>query len=168
VRKLWDRPLGSKVILLLSAAFLVELALPWQRICAVTSSDEPRICGWRTGYEGSNYGIYAALFAVAILAWELLPVVIPKLSMRGWPAAIVTAVLATAMAVSTLVKLIKDNEFQQIWAWIGFATSLAVVVTAWIRVRYRWGIRDEPKEPEPSGVVPPPGVEPPTTGGSGP
>ena len=166
MRRLWDRPLGSKVILLLSAAFLVELALPWQRICAVTSGDEPRICGWRTGYEGSNYGVYAAIFAVAILVWELLPVVVPRLSMRGWPAAIVTGVLATAMAACTLVKLIKDNEFQQIWSWIGFGITLAVTVTAWLRVRYRWGSKDRPREPEPSRAVPPPQVEPPATGGS--
>lgn len=165
MRKFWDRPLGSKVILLLSAAFLAELAAPWQRICAVTSGDEPRICGWRTGYEGSNYGIYAAILAGAILVWELLPVVIPKLSMRGWPAAIVTAILSVALAVSTLLKLIKDNEFQQIWAWIGFGMTLAIMATALLRVRHRWGHKDERREPEPSKVVPQ--AQPPPTGGSG-
>jgi hypothetical protein len=165
VRRFWDRPLGSKVILLLSAAFLVELALPWQRICAVTSGDEPRICGWRTGYEGSNYGVYAAILAGAILVWEVLPVVIPKLSMRGWPAAIVTAILSVALAVSTLLKLIKDNEFQQIWAWVGFGITLAIMATALIRVRFRWGLRHE-HEPEPSRAVPPPQAQPPPTGGS--
>jgi hypothetical protein len=164
VRKFWDRPLGSKVILLLSAAFLVELALPWQRICAVTSGDEPRICGWRTGYEGSNYGVYAAILAAVILVWELLPVVLPKLSMRGWPAAIVTAILSVALAVSTLLKLIKDNEFQQIWAWVGFGIALAIMATALIRVRFRWGLRHEPK---PRRAVPPPQAQPPPTGGSG-
>ena len=167
MRKFWDRPLGSKVILLLSAAFLVELALPWQRICAVTGGDEPRICGWRTGYEGSNYGAYAAIFAGAILVWELLPVVIPRLSMRGWPAAIVTAILSTALAVCVLLKLITDNEFQQIWAWVGFGIALAIMLTAWLRVRFRWGQRHPHEEPEPSRVVPPPQVEPPPTGGSG-
>jgi hypothetical protein len=168
VRKLWDRPLGSKVILLLSGAFLVELALPWQRICAVTSGDEPRICGWRTGYEGSNFGAYAAIFAGAILVWEVLPVLIPRLSMRGWPAAIVTAILSIALAVSTLVKLIKDNEFQQIWAWIGFAIALAIMVTALIRVRFRWGLRNARAEPQPGRAVAPPKVQPPPTGSSSP
>jgi hypothetical protein len=167
VRKFWDRPLGSKVILLLSAAFLVELALPWQRICAVTSGDEPRICGWRTGYEGSNFGAYAAILAGVILVWEILPVVIPRLSMRGWPAAIVTAILSVALAISTLLKLIKDNEFQQIWAWIGFAITLTIMVTALIRVRFRWGLRRAAGEPEPSRAVPPAQAQPPPTGGSG-
>ncbi len=85
--------------------------------------------------------------------------------MRGWPAAIVTAILSVALAVSTLLKLIKDNEFQQIWAWIGFAITLAIMATALIRVRYRWGHRHA-REPEPSRGVPPPQVEPPATGGS--
>jgi hypothetical protein len=166
VRRFWDRPLGSKVILLLSAAFLVELALPWQRICAVTSGDEARICGWRTGYEGSNFGAYAAILAGAILVWELLPVLLPRLSMRGWPAAIVSAILSVALAVSTLLKLIKDNEFQQIWAWIGFAITLAIMATALIRVRFRWGLRHARREPEPGRAVPPAQAQPPPTGGS--
>jgi hypothetical protein len=166
VRKFWDRPLGAKVILLLCVALLAELAAPWQRICAVTSGDEPRICGWRTGYEGSNYGLYAAILAGVILVWELLPVVVPKLSMRGWPTAIVTAVLSTVMSGSVLLKLIKDNEFQTIWAWIGFAIALAIMVTAWLRVRFRWKVRDAPEEAEPSQVVPPPQVEPPAAGDS--
>jgi len=96
VGRYWGRPLGAKLILLLSAAFLLEMLAPWQRICAVTSGDEPRICGWRTAYEGSDFGVYAALFAGAILVWELLPVLLPKLSMRGWPTAIVTAVATIA------------------------------------------------------------------------
>ena len=168
MRKFWNRPLGSKLILVLSAALLLEMIGPWQRICAVTSSDEPRICGWRTGYEGSNWGLYAAILAVEILVWELLPVLIPKLSMRGWPTAVVTAILSVALAVCVLVKLIKDNEFQTIWAWIGFFIALAIMVTALIRVRFRWGLRHAPGEPEPkpTQVVPPPQPRPPPAGGS--
>ena len=44
-------------------------------------------------------------------------------------------------AVATLVKMIEDNEFQTIWAWIGLALALAIMLVALIRVRYRWGIR---------------------------
>ena len=145
MRRFWDRPLGSKLILILSVAFLIEMVAPWQRICAVTSGNDPRICGWRTGYEGTDFGVYAAILAAAILVWELLPILIPKLSMRGWPTAIVTAILSVALAVCTLVKLIKDNEFQTIWAWVGFAISLAIMLTALIRVRFRWELRH--KEP---------------------
>ncbi len=168
MRRVWDRPLGSKLILVLSVAFLIEMVAPWQRICAVTSSDEPRICGWRTAYEGTSWGIYAAILAVAILVWELLPVLIPKLGMRGWQTAIVTALLSIALAVCVLFKLITDNEFQTIWAWVGFGIALAIMVTALIRVRHRWKTRHEAAAPVPepgpaaASGVPSPG------GGSGP
>ena len=161
MRRFWNRPLGSKLILVLSFALLLEMLAPWQRICAVTSGNEPRICGWRTGYEGTDFGLYAAILAAVILVWELLPVVIPKLSMRGWPTAVVTAILSVAVAVCVLVKLIKDNEFQTIWAWVGFAIALAIMLTALIRVRFRWESRHARARPEPSQGVPPPHAEPP-------
>jgi hypothetical protein len=144
VRRFWDRPLGSKLILVLTAALLLEMLAPWQRICAVTSGDDPRICGWRTAYEGSSFGLYAGLLAAAILVWELLPIVLPRLSMRGWTTAVVTAVLGVALAVCVLVKMINDNEFQTGWAWIGLGLALAIMLTALVRVRFRWETRHRP------------------------
>jgi hypothetical protein len=155
VRRLWNRPLGSKLILVLSLALLIEMLAPWQRICAVTSGDNPRICGWRTAYGGTHFGVYAALFAVAILVWELLPVLIPRLSMRGWTTAIVTAILSVGLVLCTLVKLIKDNEFQTGWAWIGLAIAIAIMITAIIRVRFRWESRHRrPTPARTSGAAP--------------
>jgi hypothetical protein len=151
VRRFWDRPLGSKLILVLTAALLVEMLAPWQRICAVTSGDDPRICGWRTAYEGSNFGLYAGILAAAILVWELLPVLLPRLSMRGWTTAVVTAILGVALAVCVLVKMINDNEFQTGWAWLGLGLALAVMLTALVRVRFRWETRHRPPVPAPGG-----------------
>jgi hypothetical protein len=140
MRALRGRPLGSKVILVLAVAFLLEMFTPWQRVCQITGSNsDPRICGWVTGYSG--FGNWAALFAVAILVWELLPVVVPRFSMRGWSTALVTAGLGIVLAVTTLAKLIDDNEFQTHWAWIGFALSLAIMLTGILRVRFRWMTR---------------------------
>jgi hypothetical protein len=168
MRRYWNRSLGSKLILLLGIALLAEMFAPWQRVCAITSSDtNPRICGWRTAYQGSNYGLYAAGLCVVIVLWELLPVLIPRLSMRGWTTAIVTAALSVLLVLSTLLKLIKDNEFQTFWAWIGFAIAIALMVTAIMRVRHRWKHRDEPEpaRPEPRAGAPPPQVEAPPAGG---
>jgi hypothetical protein len=166
--KFWNRPLGSRVILLLSAAFLLEMIAPWQRVCAITSGgDDPRVCGWRSAYTGSDFGLYAAIFAGALIVWELLPIVLPKLGMRSWAPAIVTLLLSIALVFCTLVKLIHDNEFQTIWAWIGFGITLAILATALLRVRYRWKHRhgDAPERRE---AAPPPQVEAPPAGGSPP
>ena len=139
--------------LVLSGAFLLEMLAPWQRICAVTSGDEPRICGWRTGYEGRT-SASTPRSSPPRSSCGLLPILIPRLSMRGWPTAVVTACLSVALAV-TLVKLIHDNEFQTIWAWIGLALALGVMLTALIGSASA-GRRDTGRGPRQSDVVPPP------------
>ena len=141
VRRFWNRPLGSKLVIVFSLGFVLVTFAPWQRPCAASGASGENICGWRTAYSGSNFGTYAALLALAILVWELLPVLAPRLSMRGWPTAIVTAILGVALVVCVLVKMIDDNQFQTGWAWIGLALALATMLVALIRVRYRWGIR---------------------------
>lgn len=139
MRNFWHRPLGSKLIILGSAAFLVLTVFPWQRPCQVTVDD--KICG--VVYSWNGFGVWAGVLAAAVLVWELLPVVWPRLSMRGWPTAIVTAILAVAFALAALVKVIQDNEFQTGWAWAGLAVALATMLVALLRVRYRWGIRGD-------------------------
>ena len=143
MRSFWNRPLGSKLILVLSLALLLEMLAPWQRICAASGTNADNICGWRTAYSGSSFGAYAGILAAAILVWELLPVLVASFSMRGWSTAIVTAVLSVALVICILVKMIEDNEFQTGWAWIGLALALAIMLVALIRVRHRWGTRHE-------------------------
>jgi len=166
VRSFWHRPLGSKLILLMSLAYLgVVLIAPWQRPCQVRNDpDDPLICGRTFSWEGNNFGVYALGLGGAIFVWELLPVLIPRLSMRGWTTAIVTAALSVALAVCTLIKLIKDNEFQTVWAWVAFALSLAIMLTAIIRVRFRWETRHEKEKPA---TVPTPPATSPPGGASG-
>ena len=156
MRSFWNRPLGSKLILVLSLALLLEMLAPWQRICAASGTNADNICGWRTAYSGSSFGTYAGVLAGVILVWELLPVLVPRLSMRGWSTAIVTAILSVALVICVLVKMIEDNEFQTGWAWIGLALALAIMLVALIRVRHRWGTRHEPVMPE---SRPPPPAE---------
>lgn len=156
MRRFWQRPLGSKLILLLSLSLLViMLVAPWQRTCQVRPSLEP-LCGRVYAWEGSDFGVYALILVIAVLVWELLPVLTPRLSMRGWPTAVVTAVLGVAIVICVIVKMIEDNEFQTGWAWIGLALSLAIMLVALIRVRHRWGTRHERPVPE---SRPPPPVE---------
>ena len=169
MRNVWHRPLGSKLILLLSLALLcLFIVAPWQRPCHVRNDPtQPLICGRTFAWEGSDTGIYAVALVCIILFWELLPVFVPKLSMRGWPTAIVTAALAALLVLCTLIKLIKDNEFQTGWAWISLGVAVAILVVACLRVRHRWIHRGEPEKSEPKAGAPPPAQpEAPPAGGS--
>ena len=148
MRRFWQRPLGSKLILLLSLSLLViMLVAPWQRTCQVRPSLEP-LCGRVYAWEGSDFGVYALILVIAVLVWEVLPVLTPRLSMRGWPTAVVTAVLSAALVVCVIVKMIEDNEFQTGWAWVCFALALAIMLTAIVRVRFRWETRHQRAEDE--------------------
>jgi hypothetical protein len=169
VRNAWNRPLGSKLILILSLVLLgLFIVAPWQRPCQVRNDPtQPLICGRTFAWEGSDVGLYAMALVAIILFWELLPVFVARLSMRGWPAAIVTAALSALLVLCTLIKLIKDNEFQTGWAWIALGVAVAILVIACLRVRYRWTHRGEPEKPKPEPKTPPPQVEAPPTGGSG-
>jgi hypothetical protein len=154
VRRFWQRPLGSKLILLLSLSLLViMLVAPWQRTCQVRPSLEP-LCGRVYAWEGSDFGVYALILVIAVLVWELLPVLTPRLSMRGWPTAVVTAVLGVAIVICVIVKMIEDNEFQTGWAWVCFALALGIMLTAVVRVRFRWETRHRRPDAETPGAAP--------------
>jgi hypothetical protein len=141
MRRFWNRPLGSKVIFLLALVMLgLWVAAPWQRTCNTTAPGEA-ICGYRFAWQGHDSGWLIGVFAIAVLVWELAPMTFPRLSMRGWPTAGIQAALSFALVVVTLTKMIVDNEFQQIWAWVAFGVSLVILFTAAIRVRYRWDHR---------------------------
>jgi hypothetical protein len=136
MRSFWDRPLGSKVILILGLVYL-GLSTVWQRPCALDGGKA--LCGYKTEWHG--IGVWAGLLAVAVVLWELFPILLPRLSMRGWPTAIVSACLGTALAVATIAKMIADNGFLTGYAWAGFGVSLAIMLTAILRVRFRWMTR---------------------------
>jgi hypothetical protein len=141
MRRFWDRPLGAKIIALLALVLLVLwIAAPWQRTCNTTAPGDA-ICGYRFAWQGHDSGWLIGLFGLAVLLWEVLPVAVTRLSMRGWPAAVVQACLSLALVVVTLTKLIVDNEFQQEWAWVTFGVSLVILITAVLRVRWRWDHR---------------------------
>jgi hypothetical protein len=159
LRRFWQRPMSAKLIALLSAALLIEMVFPWQRPCQIRPTGSA-LCGRVFAWEGSDFGVYAMVLAAAILIWELLPILIPRLSMRGLPTAIVTAILGVLLAICVLVKLIEDNENQTGWAWVGFGLSLAIMIAALIRVRFRWEARGKPKTPAPAPSATP---EPPAT-----
>ena len=140
MRRFWDRPAGSKAIFLLSLlTFVAFLVVPWQRTCNVTGKDT--ICGYRFSWQGNNSGWLIGAFALGLVIWELLPMLAPRLSMRGWQPATVTVGLAIGLLLATLVKMITDNEFQLAWVWGLLGIALAILAIAILSLRRRWNHR---------------------------
>lgn len=151
MRRFWSRPAESKAIFLLSVLALVAfLVVPFQRTCNVTGTDT--ICGYRFSWQGNNSGWLIGAFALALVIWELLPMLVPRLSMLGWLAATVTVVLSVGLLLATLVKMITDNEFQLAWVWGLLGIALAILAIAILSLRHRWNHRRDAA----TGPTPPP------------
>jgi len=146
MRRFWERPAESKAIFLLSVlTFVASLVVPFQRTCVVTGTGT--ICGYRFSWQGNNSGLLIGAFALSLVVWELLPMLIPRLSMRGWQAATVTVVLAVGLSVATLAKMIADNEFQLAWVWVLLGIVLAILAIAILSLRHRWKHRRDEGSP---------------------
>jgi hypothetical protein len=148
MRRFWDRPAASKAIFVLSVlTFVAFLVVPWQRTCNVAGADT--ICGYRFSWQGNNSGLLIGAFSLGLLLWELLPMLVESLSMRGWQAAAVTVVLAVGLFLATLVKMIADNEFQLAWVWGVLGVVVAILTIAILSLRHRWNHhRDAKTTPE--------------------
>jgi len=142
MRRFWARPAESKAVFLLSVlTFVAFLVVPWQRTCNVTGTDT--ICGYRFSWQGNNSGLWIGAFALALVLWELLPILVPRLSMRGWQTATVTLVLAVGLLLATLAKMITDNEFQLAWVWGLLGIAVAILTIAIVSFRHRWQHRKD-------------------------
>ena len=93
--------------------------------------------------QGNNSGWLIGAFALGLVIWELLPMLAPRLSMRGWQPATVTVGLAIGLLLATLVKMITDNEFQLAWVWGLLGIALAILAIAIISLRHRWNHRGD-------------------------
>ena len=44
-------------------------------------------------------------------------------------------VLAALIVLSALLKVLVDNEFRTVWAWIGLLLAIAIAVGAWLQMK---------------------------------
>jgi hypothetical protein len=121
--------------LLLGAGLLLFIFLffDWQQACAGS------FCAGRSGWHG--WGTAAGIFVIALLLWEavqLLGVKVPELPIKP---AMLSAALAAAVLVFTVIKFLVDNEVRHWPAWIGLILGIVIGVGGWLR----WS-GDAPKE----------------------
>jgi CDP-diglyceride synthetase len=85
-------------------------------------------CGGLNGIEG--IGIINLLLVIALIAWEGMA--IAGVDIKA-PRALVSAGLAGGIVLFTLLKILVDNEFIAIFAWIGGLLALAIGYGGWMR-----------------------------------
>jgi hypothetical protein len=132
---------SSQLLLGAGVLLFVFLFFDWQQVCA------GGFCGGRSGWHG--WGVAVGLFTIALVLWELALVAGSNIQLPVKPV-IVSAALAAAVLLFTVIKFFVDNEFRHWPAWVGLILAGVIAVGGWLR----WS-GDSVKEMRPARTPPP-------------
>lgn len=118
---------AGRILMIAGVLYLIDLFLPWQRVCfdiaGVTGA-----CGSSSG--ASGLGVLNLLLVIGLLVWEGLALSTVEINA---PRALVSAGLAAAILVFTILKILIDNEAIYLFAWIGLILALVIGYGGWMR-----------------------------------
>lgn len=115
---------ASKILLGAGILYLIDLFLPWQ------SLDLGPLIGDVSENGIAGIGFLNLLLVIGLIAWEGMA--IAGVDIKA-PRALVSAGLAGGIVVFTILKIIVDNDFIAIFAWIGLILALAIGYGGWMR-----------------------------------
>lgn len=113
---------ASKILLGAGVLYLIDLFLPWQRVCFQS------LCGSANG--ASGIGVLNLLLVIALLAWEGMAIAGVNVNA---PKALISAALAGAIVLFTLLKILVDSEALYLFAFVGIVLALAIGYGGWMR-----------------------------------
>lgn len=118
---------ASKILLGAGILYLIDLFLNWQRACA-PAGPFGDVCVAATGLNG--IGVLNLLLVIALLAWEGMALAGVNVSA---PRALISAGLAGAILVFTILKILVDLTAIFLFAWLGLLLALAIGYGGWMR-----------------------------------
>jgi hypothetical protein len=142
-----DLSTATKVLLVAGVLMFIDLFFAWQKECVDTPIGD--VCGTRSGWAG--WGVLIGLLVIALIVWEgiTLAGIASNLNVPV-AASMVTAALAAAILLFTIIKFLADNEARSWPMWVGLLLAIAIAVGGWLK----W--KETPAEPAPATPAPPP------------
>jgi hypothetical protein len=124
--------------LLLGAGLLLFIFLffDWQQVCV--SGNGFSACGGRSGWHG--WGVLVGLLVIALVLWEAVQVLGVKIQLP-FKASLLSAGLAAATLLFTVIKFLVDNEARHWPSWVGLILAIVIGFGGFLR----WS-GDSPKE----------------------
>jgi hypothetical protein len=119
---------AGRILMIAGVLYLIDLFLPWQRVCIDLGVDLPGGCASASG--ASGIGVLNLLLVLALLVWEGLALSNVEINA---PKPLVSAGLAAGIVVFTILKILVDNESIYLWAWIGLILALVIGYGGWMR-----------------------------------
>jgi hypothetical protein len=121
---------GSKVLLITGLLLFIDLFLPWQRVCFDFGGFGGG-CASVSGFSG--LGILVAILLIALLVWEGLLVAGVNINMGTTSPAMISAILAGATALFTIILFITRLSAVSFGAFIGLILALVLAYGAYVR-----------------------------------
>jgi hypothetical protein len=145
-----DLSTATKVLLVAGLLLFIDLFFSWQKECVDTPLGE--VCGSASGWDG--WGVLVGLLVIALIAWEgiTLAGIAQNLNVPV-AATIVSAALAGAILLFTILKFLVDNEARSWPAWVGLLLAIVIAVGGWLK--YKESPEAAPAAPEPPPAPPP-------------
>jgi hypothetical protein len=106
--------LTGRILLVAGVLYIVDVVLPWQR----------SISGWE------GIGVLNLLLAITLVMWEALWLAGTEINA---PRALVSAGLAAAIVLFTILKIVVDWNGIYLFAWIGLLLALVIGYGGWMR-----------------------------------
>lgn len=119
---------AHKILLGAGILYIIDVLLPWQRVCV--ESGIPGLSGCASSSGASGIGILNLLLAIALVAWEGMSLANVEINA---PRALVSAGLAGAIVLFTILKILVDSESIYLFAWIGLILALVIGYGGWMR-----------------------------------
>jgi hypothetical protein len=121
---------GSKILLVTGLLLFIDLFLPWQRVC-VDFGGFGGGCASANAFSG--LGILVALLVIALLVWEGLLIAGVNINMGTTSPALISAVLAGATALFTIILFLTRLSEVSYGAFIGLILALVLAYGAYVR-----------------------------------
>lgn len=122
---------AGKILIVAGALYAIDTFLQWNRACIDIGIDIAGVdnCVGVAGTHG--IGTINLILALALVAWEVMWAMDVKIGTT--PRGIVSAGLAGALVILTILKIVIDNESIYIFAWIGLVLALVIGYGGWLR-----------------------------------
>lgn len=121
---------AAKILLGAGVLYIIDVFLPWQRVCIDLGLDIPGASGCASASGASGIGVLNLLSAIALVAWEGMALANVNINV---PRPLISAALAAAIVLFTILKILIDNEAIYIFAWIGLVLALVIGYGGWMR-----------------------------------
>jgi hypothetical protein len=118
-----------QLMLVGGALLLIDTFLHWQSVSA--SVGTVSVSASRNAWHG--WGVLAGLLTIVLLVWLGARIAAADIQLPVSDT-LAGAVLAALIVLSTLLKVLVDNEFRTFWAWLGLLLALVIAVGAWLQV----------------------------------